>query len=89
MRLHAVVTGRVQGVGFRWFVRERAARLDLAGWVRNLADGRVELEAEGEADAIGALKRDLARGPDGATVSSVDELEAGADPLERPFKINR
>lgn len=89
MRLHAVVTGRVQGVGFRWFVRERATRLDLAGWVRNLADGTVELEAEGDADAIELLKGELARGPEGASVASIDELAAGGAALERPFKIER
>ena len=47
MRVHLVVRGRVQGVGFRWFVKEVARGLDLAGWVKNRADGGVEVVAEG------------------------------------------
>ena len=47
-RLHVYYQGRVQGVGFRWTVREVAAGFDVTGWVRNLSDGRVELVAEGE-----------------------------------------
>jgi Acylphosphatases len=46
IRFHAVVTGRVQGIGYRWFVRDAASRLGLNGWVRNTYDGGVELEAE-------------------------------------------
>jgi len=69
MRLHAVVRGRVQGVGFRWFVREQARALDLAGWVANRRDGSVEVEADGAPDAIAGLRQALARGPDGAAVA--------------------
>lgn len=89
MRLHAVVRGRVQGVGFRWFVRETATALGLAGTVRNRADGTVEVEAEGNDAAIAELHRELARGPRGAAVSAVDELPASAEVLERPFSIER
>ncbi len=89
MRLHAVVRGRVQGVGFRWFVRETATALGLAGRVRNRSDGTVEVEAEGDDAAIADLRRELAKGPRGAAVEAVDELSPGAQPLERPFSIER
>jgi len=89
MRLHAVVRGRVQGVGFRWFVRETATRLGLAGRVLNRADGAVEVEAEGDEAAIAALRRELAAGPRGANVEAVDELQATAETLARPFSIER
>ena len=71
IRVHAVVTGTVQGVGFRWATRREAQRLGLAGFVRNLADGSVEVEAEGEADVVGHLVRWLERGPTSAHVSQV------------------
>lgn len=89
MRLHAVVRGRVQGVGFRWFVRETATALGLAGTVRNRADGTVEVDAEGDDAAIAELRRELVKGPRGAAVSAVDEIAPGAAPLERPFSIER
>ena len=90
MRLHVVVRGRVQGVGFRWFVREAARRRNLAGWVRNLQDGGVEVAAEGEAREIAALRSDLGRGPEGARVATIDEVGgAETDELNRPFSIIR
>ena len=87
MRLHVVVRGRVQGVGFRWFVRQTARQLDLAGWVRNRPDGCVEVAADGDAASIHALRRELQRGPDGASVKSVDDVDTSAEPLDRPFTI--
>ena len=87
MRCHVVVRGRVQGVGFRWYVREEARRLNVAGWVRNRADGCVEVAAEGTNDSIDALRRALEEGPPGATVASVDDVEDAPDPLVRPFTI--
>ena len=90
MRLHVVVRGRVQGVGFRWFVREAARRRNLAGWVRNLQDGGVEIAAEGPEREVGAFRSDVARGPDGASVAMVDEVsEADSGELHRPFSIIR
>lgn len=88
-RLHVLVRGRVQGVGFRWFVREAADALDLAGTVRNRPDGAVEVEAEGSAEAIERLRRELAIGPRGAHVEAVDELEPTSHELHRPFMIAR
>lgn len=71
-RLHAVVHGDVQGVGFRYFVLRQASRAGLIGWVRNRADGTVECVAEGPRAALESLLDDLRRGPGGAEVSSVD-----------------
>lgn len=87
MRVHLVVRGRVQGVGFRWFVREQAQRLGLAGWVRNRADGGVEIAAEGDDASIDALRGVLAQGPRGATVERVESLDDDGAPLDRPFTI--
>ncbi len=72
-RLTARITGHVQGVGFRWWVRRHAESLGLSGWVMNADDERaVELVAEGEASALDQLERLLERGPSGARVDTVD-----------------
>lgn len=88
--IQAIVRGRVQGVGFRWFVREAAVALDLAGQVRNRPDGSVEVMASGAVDRIAALLERLREGPAGATVSGV-EIEDRSDlsALSRPFTIAR
>ena len=88
-KIHVVVEGRVQGVGFRWFVRQRAKAGDLAGYVRNLPDGNVEVAVEGDDELVGRLRRDLERGPDGARVTAVRDLGEPAEALERPFTIRR
>ena len=78
-QLHAEVHGRVQGVGFRWFVQAAAQRRGLTGWTRNLPDGRtVELVAEGPRPALEALLADLRRGPSGSRVERVTESWAPA-----------
>lgn len=69
--LHAIVEGRVQGVGFRYFVAEHAAALHLTGWVRNRERGEVEVYAEGPTDVLETLLRQLERGPGMAYVSQV------------------
>lgn len=89
MRVHVVVRGRVQGVGFRWFVQQSASSLDLAGWVRNTADGSVEVEAEGNPSEVQRLRALLGDGPSGARVESVEEVAVGSEQLERPFRIKR
>lgn len=71
-RLHAIVRGRVQGVGYRWFVQREASALGLSGGVRNLRDGTVEVEAEGPRNALEALVERLREGPFGSDVSAVE-----------------
>lgn len=72
-RLHALVSGRVQGVFYRRFVFEAARRLNLAGSARNLPDRRVEVIAEGPEPALRELVRQLHTGPPAARVEAVDE----------------
>jgi len=66
-----LVSGRVQGVGFRWFVEREAAILGLTGWVRNREDGRVEVMATGTREQQAALYRKLHEGPRAARVDAV------------------
>ena len=70
-----VIDGRVQGVGFRWFTHDAAAREGIHGWVRNLADGRVEVMAEGEITAVDRLEALIRRGPSSAHVERFDVEE--------------
>ena len=82
------VRGRVQGVGFRLFVRERAALEDIAGWVRNQEDGSVEVDVEGEREAMQRFERALRHGPSGARVDAVavtDVMPQG----RRGFEVRR
>lgn len=75
------VTGRVQGVGFRWFVADAAGRERLAGYVRNLPDGSVEAVAEGEPESLTRFEAALWRGPSRSRVDDVRISEI--EPLER------
>jgi acylphosphatase len=70
-RVHLLVSGLVQGVSFRYYAVEEARRLGVAGWVRNLSDGRVEAEAEGERAALEAFVAWCRRGPPAARVDDV------------------
>ncbi len=63
LRYHMLVSGLVQGVGFRYFVWQNALRLHLTGWVKNLDSGDVELEAEGSADKLDAFIKQVEKGP--------------------------
>jgi acylphosphatase len=71
-----VVSGRVQGVGFRAFVAEEARRQGVSGWARNLADGRVEVLAHGAAPAVEAIIAACRTGPASAEVSGIETSEA-------------
>ena len=71
-RLHAMVTGRVQGVSFRYFVLEQAEKLSLLGWVRNRWNGSVEVTAEGSRQYLELLLLALRDGPPMASVTDVD-----------------
>jgi acylphosphatase len=73
MVLHFLIQGRVQGVGFRWFVQREASELELRGWVRNTEDGDVEVVAAGQADDLSELRTSLRRGPRGSRVDRIVE----------------
>ena len=70
-RLHARITGRVQGVGFRYYVMGEAETIGLSGWVRNRRDGSVEVVAEGEKEQLSSLVLSLKRGPRSSIVNDV------------------
>lgn len=81
------VSGRVQGVGFRFFVSEAADREGLHGWVRNLPDGAVEAQAEGEAEALERFERQLRQGPRLSRVDLLDVTEVAATGHDSGFTI--
>lgn len=87
VRIKAVVSGRVQGVNYRASCRARAGALNLVGWVRNRADGAVELEAQGSSEAVDALMAWCRQGPPAARVRdvAVDPIDAIAG--ERGFEV--
>lgn len=82
-----VVTGRVQGVGFRYFVQEAAQRDGLAGWVQNLPDGRVEAFVEGDAEAVVRFERHVRQGPPAARVDAVSVDEDVPTGRSRGFHV--
>ena len=87
-RLHALVSGRVQGVYFRAFIQRHAQALGLSGWARNLPDGAtVEVVAEGSRVALDGLLGQLHRGPPGARVDAVEASWMPAEGLDDPFAI--
>ncbi len=85
-----VVVGRVQGVGFRWFARETAHTLGIAGWVRNMPDGSVVCEVAGPADVVARFAAELRAGPPAAHVLEVRVSERLDDgPLPERFSVVR
>ena len=90
MVLHFLIQGRVQGVGFRWYVQREAGKLDLRGWVRNTEEGEVEVVASGTAEELAELRTSLRRGPRGSRVDHLIEHhldESEADDLNS-FRID-
>ncbi len=86
---HYLVKGRVQGVGFRWFVHREAAGLELRGWVRNTEDGHVEVVAAGDPTDLAELQDALRRGSRGSRVDAVVRQELAESEAEGlgPFHI--
>ncbi len=83
------VSGEVQGVGFRYFAQRSAGRHQVCGFVMNLADGRVELLAEGSEKAVNGFRLDLAAGPTHSRVVGVEELVVEPSGLYSTFRIER
>ena len=83
-----VISGRVQGVGFRFFTKAAGRREGLEGWVRNLSDGRVEVVCEGDADAIERFERVVRQGPPGARVDGVESRSTSLKARKAGFNIN-
>ena len=83
------VTGRVQGVGYRWWARAQAAQLGVVGTVRNADDGSVEVQARGSDDALADLERLLTEGPPHARVAQVDRIPVSLSPDAEGFEIVR
>jgi acylphosphatase len=77
-----LVSGHVQGVGYRYFAMRTAQRLGIRGTVKNLRDGRVEVAAAGDAESMAAFRAELERGPQGAQVTQIAE---GALPVDHDF----
>jgi acylphosphatase len=84
-----VISGRVQGVGFRWFTKDVAMREGVTGWVRNLPDGRVEALVEGDDEAVTRVERALHSGPPGARVHTVNAITEEPSDAYRRFTIER
>jgi acylphosphatase len=82
-----IVRGRVQGVGFRWFVEREAHLLGIAGWVRNNPDASVEVLAMGTRDQLAGLRSRLRAGPRAARVDDVEEADAKPIPNLTAFRI--
>jgi acylphosphatase len=82
-----VISGQVQGVGFRWFTHDAAARAGVHGWVRNLADGSVEVFAEGDVESVDRLEAAVRRGPASARVEAVTTEEQAPSGRAAGFEI--
>lgn len=83
------ITGRVQGVGFRWWTRSRAAELGLGGHVRNRRDGSVELHVVGPPEAVEQMEAAVRRGPPSARVDGIETLDPDPEAVPGTFRIAR
>ncbi|HHE32940.1 MAG TPA: acylphosphatase [Chlorobaculum parvum] len=86
-RVHIIVRGLVQGVGFRMFVHREASARNLSGWTRNLPDGTVEIEAQGNAGLVEELARQAKIGPSRSQVNSIAVREIEIDGEASGFDI--
>ena len=82
-----VISGRVQGVGFRFFAQREAYQLGILGYVKNLSNGSVEVYAIGSQHALDQFKRNLAEGPRSARVTGIDESDEAVDGKYTRFRI--
>ena len=87
-RVHLKIAGRVQGVSFRWYTQKKATQLGVTGWVKNLADGRVELEAEGDNQQLEQLVNWCQHGPELARVDGVEVKWEDASGSNNDFVIS-
>ncbi|HQX56542.1 MAG TPA: acylphosphatase [Pyrinomonadaceae bacterium] len=83
------ISGEVQGVGYRFFAQRSAARYQVRGYIRNLADGRVEALVEGSEKAVNSFRADLAAGPINARVGPIEELVLDPCGLYSAFRIEK
>ena len=84
-----LISGAVQGVGFRFFAQRSAARHQVRGYVQNLKDGRVEVLAEGTQKAVDGFRLDLGAGPRFSRVTQVEELVVDPSGLYSTFRVER
>ena len=84
-----LISGQVQGVGYRFFAQRSSAKHQVRGYVKNLKDGRVEVLAEGNAKSVEAFKHDLAAGPAYSQVGTIEELVVEPSKLYSSFRIER
>lgn len=89
VRCAFLISGHVQGVGFRWWTRQRAEALGIRGMVRNLPDGRVRVDAEGNAAALARFRDLLREGPSTAQVAEIESIEPQPGPYPDGFRVAR
>lgn len=89
IRLHILVSGRVQGVNYRGSTQAAALKEGVSGWVRNLSDGRVEAMLEGEESAVNRLIQFMSKGPAGANVSTFEASPQQPNGQSETFEIKR
>ncbi len=87
VQLHALVSGQVQGVGFRWFVMKHARSMSISGWVKNLNNGKVEVKAEGLKTDLEDLLARLHQGPSYSRVTDVDFQWSKASGMPQGFDV--
>jgi acylphosphatase len=87
VRVQVLISGTVQGVNYRWFVVDKATALGLSGWVRNLSDGRVEAEIEGDRDPVNQLVDAMRVGPRMANVTDLQQISLSPEGRSKEFRV--